>query len=91
MSQAAENQFYFSCKVLSCVVASPISGTGRRGRSNVFGVLMVLGVAGLLLPSPWQISGGRSCAEAVCSPRGDSSSSRALCGDGAQLLRVGDR
>lgn len=51
-----------------------------------------MGVAGLLFPSPWQLSGDRSCAPAVCSPHGDSSSSSsAVCGDGAQLLGAGDR
>lgn len=45
ISQAAEHQFCFSCKVLRCV-ASPISGAGRRGRSNVFEAL----VAWLWLP-----------------------------------------
>lgn len=59
MSQAAEDQFCFSCKVPRSE-ASPISG--RRGRSNVFEVLVVWGVAGLLLPCPWQLSGGWSCA-----------------------------
>lgn len=44
-------------------LASPISGAGRRGRSNVFEFSVMWGVAGLLLPSLRQLSGDRSRAQ----------------------------
>lgn len=37
MSQSAEDQFCSSCSCVAC----PISGTGRRGRSNDFEVWVV--------------------------------------------------
>lgn len=51
------------------------------------------GWCGCSWPAPSQpmaAQWGRSWAPAVCSPHGDSSS-RAVCGDGAQLLGAGDR